>query len=289
MKILGKNQFLTGAFIAIFEVSLYCFSKNFTFLSFSIFFIDNGNPEVSLYIELISGIVIFDMECKVSMRTLNDPTSPTRSTVTSKTIHIKQKETETIKLRKFESIISHEELYKRTEVYAPNGKVHFIFEVYTQTSIDPLIVSIENLKLIGDYEELFASMRRYDVTIVANDDVVLKAHKAIICARSPVFDKMFSTGMKETLTGKLNIIEFDSVVINELLRFIYCGKVENIADIDIDLYNAAEKYDIKDLKSRCMESILKRLNTNNAVQIVDFAHRFNIKNLKISCCLLIEL
>jgi hypothetical protein len=59
--------------------------------------------------------------------------------------------------------------------------------------------------------------------------------------RSIVFKAMFSNEMKESATNKVKIDDFDFKTVQELLRFIYCEKVEDLKEVALNLLQAADK------------------------------------------------
>jgi hypothetical protein len=140
--------------------------------------------------------------------------------------------------------------------------------------------------LSEDYEELFMNMNFADVSIFTSDKKQLEAHKVILSTRSKVFNKMFSHDMTEAKTGIIRIDDFDSKVIKELLRYIYYTKVKNIKEFDIQLYDAADKYEMEKLMKICLLSIARRLDFKNCVEIAVFAKIRNLDHL-FSCCLLL--
>ena len=58
------------------------------------------------------------------------------------------------------------------------------------------------------------------------DGKELKAHKAILTARSPVFAAMFEHDCKEKQESKVEIIDFSFEAFKELLKFVYTGQVQ---------------------------------------------------------------
>jgi hypothetical protein len=52
---------------------------------------------------------------------------------------------------------------------------------------------------------------------------------------------MFSHGMIESATNKVRIDDFDFKTVQELLRFIYCEKVEDLKEVALNLLQAADK------------------------------------------------
>jgi len=85
-------------------------------------------------------------------------------------------------------------------------------------------------KASEDFHQLLANCTLSDVTLVVGDKE-LEAHKNILGARSPVFAAMFEHDFKEKNENRVNIDDVPLNVFEELLRYIYSGKV-----VDMDKY-----------------------------------------------------
>ena len=117
-----------------------------------------------------------------------------------------------------------------------------------------------------------------DVTFIAGDKEI-PAHKALLAAKSPVFAAMFKSRMKEEQTNRIEIPEKSSVF-EELLRFIYAGKIEKQEVYTEDLFVAADKYGIDQLASLCEKKLARKLNASNALQLLVFADFHGAGHLK---------
>ena len=67
------------------------------------------------------------------------------------------------------------------------------------------------------------------------------AHKAVLCKRSPVFAAMFTTEMREASENVVKITDIAPVVFEQMLQFMYTGKLEKLKKYAGDLYKAADK------------------------------------------------
>ena len=65
-----------------------------------------------------------------------------------------------------------------------------------------------------------------DVTLIVESEEI-RAHNAVLSARSPVFKAMFSHKMVESLEGKVTIDAVPLATFRELLRFIYTGRLSS--------------------------------------------------------------
>lgn len=85
------------------------------------------------------------------------------------------------------------------------------------------------------------------------------------------FETMLSTKMKESLEGKIKMDDMSPSACEELLRFIYQGKVDNLSNCVTELYTAADKYEMNDLRGLCEWHLYKNLSYENAMQVYDLA------------------
>ena len=96
-------------------------------------------------------------------------------------------------------------------------------------------------KLYDDIGNLFLNSIHSDFTIIVKSKE-FKVHKSVLSARSPVFNIMFLSKMKETVDNKVEINDIESDTFEKLLIFIYSGKVpEDLDYYAIDLFVAADK------------------------------------------------
>ena len=93
---------------------------------------------------------------------------------------------------------------------------------------------------------------------------MLEAHKALLAASSPVFNRMFESGMLETKENSVSIPAPKEVVAN-LLRHVYTG----VFDPNIDaaaMIELAHMYDLQDLAVFCGEVFVDNLAPANVSQ-----------------------
>jgi hypothetical protein len=90
------------------------------------------------------------------------------------------------------------------------------------------------------FANLFENQKFSDFTIrVAGRDI--EVHKNILFTRSSVFGAMLSHDTVETSSNVCEIKDFDYETIYEIIRFIYCGHVENLREMALKLLPAADK------------------------------------------------
>jgi speckle-type POZ protein len=122
-----------------------------------------------------------------------------------------------------------------------------------------------------------------DFTIVCSDKVELPAHRNILSARTAVFNAMLKTDMMENTTKKLILNDIDSATMLEILRYIYTGKVQNLDKVAFQILVAADKYDLKKLKTLCVSELCNQLTKDNVFEFLVLADRHHIKKLEENC------
>ncbi len=136
------------------------------------------------------------------------------------------------------------------------------------------------LKTLTDY--FYFEQANWDIKFEFKDGQLIGGHKKILSARSPVFAAMFSHDLKETTTGRVRIEDFQLVIFKELLHFIYLGRTQEPLKNDTaqPLYEAADKYDIVDLKQDCVRFLLNKICLVNAIDLLIWADHNSANEIK---------
>jgi len=83
----------------------------------------------------------------------------------------------------------------------------------------------------------------------------------------------FSTGSHVELLG------VDPLVVQEFLRYIYIGTVEQMQFVGFSLYELALNYEVNDLMELCIDHMAEHMTSANALNMYVFAKAFNIPRL----------
>jgi speckle-type POZ protein len=118
-----------------------------------------------------------------------------------------------------------------------------------------------------------------DFTLVVNGSE-FAVHSSILIARSPFFAAMLYDDMKEKRECKATLEEIETNVFEALLKFIYYGNVSQIEDLALKLFIAADKYDIRDLRTLCGIKVYEVLTFDNVFEALKFADLYNLVHLK---------
>lgn len=95
------------------------------------------------------------------------------------------------------------------------------------------------------FEMLFNNEKFSDFKITSGEQDCFFVHKNILSIRSPVFNTMMETKMLESKENKVAITDISPRALEEFLRFLYSGKVNDINEIASELLYAANKYDVR--------------------------------------------
>ena len=129
------------------------------------------------------------------------------------------------------------------------------------------------------HEELLKSGKFADFTINA-DDTVFRCHKLILAARSPVFDRMLSSDMKESEENQVILTDISPDTVSDMLSYIYTNSVEEFDKKARDLVPVAEKYELTDLKSKCSVALIKQIDKESAVELALMADMYSDEDLR---------
>ncbi|XP_014227693.1 speckle-type POZ protein-like [Trichogramma pretiosum] len=87
--------------------------------------------------------------------------------------------------------------------------------------------------------------------------------------------------IKRNISGPLDYDDISNMILVELLRYIYTGGVETReVSLVIDLLTAADKYQVNELKNKCEELLNSNLSTENALEILKIADKYDMKSFK---------
>lgn len=147
---------------------------------------------------------------------------------------------------------------------APGTEINLEWNIATQE---------EKLKI------LYNDNQFKDIKFLIGDEIV-KAHKAILANKSPVFRSMFTLNTRERQECIVKIQDAKPNVFKEFIKYLYVAEIDNFKEVGLDLLVLADKYDVKGLKDRCENGLSKLLSKENAVFHVIKADEFNCQKLK---------
>lgn len=114
----------------------------------------------------------------------------------------------------------------------------------------------------------------------------ISAHSAILAARSPVFEAMWSSGMREQQQKEVVMRDLDPLAIRRMLRFMYTGTLDPKLERDnevIALLEAAHQYDIASLVDLCVSTLSSWLTEENAAEYLMIAEHAGLEGFRRRC------
>jgi len=113
----------------------------------------------------------------------------------------------------------------------------------------------------------------------------IHAHRAILAKRSEHFAAMFRSGMRESLEREICIPNIPSSIFKLMLEFLYTDGVKINIDIEqaVDLYVAADLYQLDRLKEMCSFVVKRNMNVTNVTYLINEASSAHCQTLKDIC------
>ncbi|XP_054720622.1 speckle-type POZ protein B-like [Uloborus diversus] len=141
---------------------------------------------------------------------------------------------------------------------------------------DPLTEKEDSLTSIStDFEALYNNQKFTDVTLKL-DNYEFPVHKVILRSRSKVFEAMFEHDMQENRQHTVDLVDMEPDTVKDMLRYIYCGKVRQLSPkAALNLYIAADRYDLQELVLHCRKIILSTLSVDNLCEVSAVADLHN--------------
>jgi speckle-type POZ protein len=168
--------------------------------------------------------------------------------------------------------LSKEDLVKSNSQQS-DGSLTFYCKILTHVKqeIEPSaaapVLAIDcSSELMTHLVNLFDNMQFSDVNFNVGGRV-FPAHKNILAARSQYFAAMFKHPTKEQSTNQVKIDDIEPEVFDQLLRFIYTGRVplDKLETMAAGLLIAADKYLLDQLKMKCENYLLSQISPDNCV------------------------
>jgi speckle-type POZ protein len=156
-----------------------------------------------------------------------------------------------------------------------DGSLTFYCKILTHVqrvgSADPpagVAINCPN-ELSTQLEELFDKTPFNDVNFnIGGRD--FPAHKVILSARSQYFAAMFKHPTKENSTNQIKIEDIQPEVFQEMLRFIYTGRVSTatMETMAVGLFISADKYMLNGLKNECENYFRHDMSPDNCIELL---------------------
>lgn len=138
---------------------------------------------------------------------------------------------------------------------------------------------MERHSLSQDLRRLLMAEQDTDLVLCAQERE-FRVHRNILSARSPVFAAMFKHNMQESALMRVDIKDINAENLQELLRYIYTDRVDNLETLAQTLMAAAEKYQLPGLKAVCERSLVETITPESVATLLLLADQFQCDTLK---------
>ena len=109
---------------------------------------------------------------------------------------------------------------------------------------------------------------------------VFPCHQFLLAARSPVMRATFQSPMLEAATRRVEIRDLSPDIVDAMLTFMYTGDVPNPAEMASELLEAAERYQMDQLKDMCEQELIGTMNIDNALALLFLGDRYHAPELR---------
>ena len=118
------------------------------------------------------------------------------------------------------------------------------------------------------------------VFLVGESKTKMYGHKVFLSVHNEFFNTLLNAPFADSVKGEFTISDIEPEIFLELLRFIYCETANVTCDNFYQIYQAADKYLMEELKSFCN----KHLTESNATKIyIDNYNNIKFPELEKSC------
>jgi len=171
-----------------------------------------------------------------------------------------------------------------------SGAIRIICKISIMMGTDT-IESVEDAystqkDVCDSFKTLLESERYADVTLHVKGEK-MSVHSVILAARSPVFDAMLSSGMKESRAKQIKIEGLEPEAVRQLVHFLYTGDVKEDVLVDDDavasLLHAAHMYGASALVTMCTRALSLRFQIETVSKQLQLAHLISCEHFKAQC------
>ena len=118
-----------------------------------------------------------------------------------------------------------------------------------------------------------------DITLVSKDNIEFKAHRNVLSAASPYFDKLLQSNMKENREGIVRFEEISGSVVEDVLEFIYTGTVDVTQENAEELIAAGNYLIIPGLKTASGRFLEREMSNINCISTFYLAEKYECDEL----------
>ncbi|CAO2162690.1 unnamed protein product [Urochloa humidicola] len=173
-------------------------------------------------------------------------------------------------------------------IFAANGRVTIVCGVIVVCS-DPKPVPPPPSDIGFHLGRLLDRAVAADVTFMVGGEA-FPAHRAVLAARSPVFEAQLLGSMADATMPVITVEEINEAAFGVMLRFVYTDSFpadNELGDCPTDLLQhlvaAADRYALDRLKIMCSQNLKEKISVDTVGSILTCAESYNCSELKQEC------
>ncbi|XP_011305524.1 speckle-type POZ protein B [Fopius arisanus] len=167
----------------------------------------------------------------------------------------------------------------RVEIKLPKQVITKPYKVMDPLE-EELTRDLESHRLNQHFHQLFKEPKFSDLVVIASNES-FNAHKVILGIRSSVFAAHFEAEkLVGNETNQLIIEDFEPILVNAMLEFLYTDQVTDLETQAYGLLEAADKFELPRLKTMCELVLYRALNENNAADLLILTDLYHANKLK---------
>lgn len=165
------------------------------------------------------------------------------------------------------------------------NKVNCLIQIKRDENCVPVDKNIYRFSagLEKDMVNLYADGKsEFADTTICCQDQKFKVHRSVLIARSSVLKTMFLKNKAQRLTNVvvLNIDGIGPAALEEVLKYLYTGKINILFENIKDFLNFSERFDIISIKNLCIIELERSITIETAVHILILSDQFKLWTLK---------
>jgi hypothetical protein len=145
-------------------------------------------------------------------------------------------------------------------------------------------VQVPASTLFCDLKAMLNNPTSSDIQLaVEKEGPVINAHKIILSTRSEWFKAMLANNMCEANMRTITVKDIAFDTLSLLIEYLYTDSVTIDESNVVDLFIAADKFQVKRLQAICENFLIKNIDEDNIIQVFELADRVNATQLRTFC------
>ncbi len=176
------------------------------------------------------------------------------------------------------NLISRAELFDKKNGLLKNNTLTLVGEIRIVNKSN-FVTDFAQSEDMDQLKKMFQGRSFTDLEIKVKDRS-LKVHKVLLAASSSVLHERL---LKLPEGSALELNDLDAEVAEEIINFIYDGKVKEMEKYSKELLMVSEQFDMKHLKKICEKHFFENLSFENVFETLKLSFKSKADELKEEC------